>query len=155
MMQNKIVKISIAQEWFNYSINRECFPYNYTQNFSFIIHFCPLQKNSFVFSICNAIFNLGLVKKEKSSSAKLWVKYIRRGLTIFSWRGRSDIVFTRLPTFSFNKNFETNVIFMYSTSKMLLSTFILKFKSYLSFEFRWSTKFLFWKEREKLIKRVL
>ena len=27
--------------------------------------------------------------------------------------GRSNVVFTRLPTFSFNKNFETNVIFMY------------------------------------------
>jgi len=38
----------------------------------------------------------------------------RRGLTIFSWGGgRSDVMFTRLPTFSFNKNFETNVIFMY------------------------------------------
>jgi len=27
--------------------------------------------------------------------------------------GRSDVAFTRLPTFSFNKNFETDVIFMY------------------------------------------
>ena len=38
----------------------------------------------------------------------------RRGLTIFSWGGgRSDVMFTRLPTFLFNKKFETNVIFMY------------------------------------------